>query len=56
MDGLEGIIASKLALEETKLKVSVEANLLKKSMEIQEEILKTLLQSMGIGRRIDVVA
>jgi len=54
MDGVKEIIASKLALENMELSMSVQTNLLKKGMELQEEMVKTLLQSMGIGGKVDL--
>ncbi|MBC7331379.1 MAG: hypothetical protein H5T91_02950 [Synergistetes bacterium] len=54
MDCIEGIVASKLAMENLNLSMNVQASLLKKGMELQEEMLKTLLQSMGIGGNIDL--
>ncbi|MCS7232859.1 MAG: hypothetical protein NZ900_01965 [Synergistetes bacterium] len=56
MDGIEGIISSKLAMDNLKLSLSVQTNLLKKEMELQEEIMRILLQSMGIGGNIDIAA
>lgn len=56
MDEVEGILASKMAMDNLKLSMNVQASVLKKGMELQEEMLRILLQAMGIGGNIDVTA
>lgn len=56
MDGIEGVVSSKLALENMKLATSVQVGLLKKQLDLQEEMMRLLLQSMGIGVSFDATA
>lgn len=54
MDGVEGILASKMAMDNLRLSMNVQASILKKGMELQEEMLRVLLRAMGIGGNIDL--
>jgi hypothetical protein len=47
--------AQAMVLKEAQTRIEVEAALLSDAMEIQEEMMKGLLQSMGIGQNVDIV-
>ena len=52
---ITSIATQAMILKEAQLQNDVNVALLSDAMEIQEEIVKDLLQSLGIGQNVDIV-
>ncbi len=52
---ISSIVAQAMVLKEAQLQSEVNAALLSDALEVQEEIITDLLQSLGIGQNVDIV-
>lgn len=56
MDITSGIARASMDMASAKLATDVQVAMLKNVMDVQQESLAILLQSMGIGQRLDIQA
>ncbi len=53
--GISSIAAQAMVLKEAQLQNEVDAALLSDALEVQEELMTALLQSLGVGQNVDIV-